>query len=172
MNYLCFMYKIIVNDKLFIDAEWKRDKKEFDGKPFEADSIEIKKGQFHIIHNLKSYTAEVVSYNRDEHNVLVKVNGNKYTVTVKDEMDELLHKLGMDTADSLKASDVKAPMPGLVLDVKVIMGQKINKGDAILVLEAMKMENVLKASAAGTVMKISVAKGDKVEKNQIMMVIE
>ena len=141
--YLCFMYKITVNDKLSIDANWSIGKKEFDGKPFEADIIEIKKGQFHIIHNLKSYTAEVVSYNKEEHTMLVKVNGNKYSVTVKDEMDELLHKLGMDTADPRRSSDVKAPMPGLVLDVKVAIGQKINKGDALLVLEAMKMENVL-----------------------------
>ena len=166
------MYKVIVNDKLSVDADWNSGKKEFDGKSFEADIIEIKKGQFHIIHNLKSYTAEVISYNKEEHTMLVKVNGNKYSVSVKDEMDELLHKLGMDTADNTRASDIKAPMPGLVLDVKVIMGQKISKGDAILVLEAMKMENVLKASAAGTVMKISVSKGDKVEKNQVMMIIE
>lgn len=166
------MYKIKVNEKLSIDAEWSQSKKEFNAKPFEADSIEVKKGIFHIIHNLKSFTAEVISYDKQEHSMIVKVNGNKYTVVVKDEMDELLHQLGMDSADQRKASDVKAPMPGLVLDVKVAMGQQINKGDAILVLEAMKMENVLKAAESGIVKKISVSKGDKVEKNQVMMVIE
>lgn len=166
------MYKIIVNDKLSVNAKWSSGKKEFDGKPFEADIIEIKKGLFHIIHNLKSYTAEVISCNKEAHTMLIKVNGNKYSVVVKDEMDELLHKLGMDVSDHRKTSDIKAPMPGLVLDVKVSMGQKINKGDAILVLEAMKMENVLRASEGGTVKKISVSKGDKVEKNQVMMVIE
>ncbi len=168
------MYKIIVNDKLSVDADWSSGKKEFDGKPFEADIIEIKKGLFHIIHNLKSYTAEVVSFNKQDSRTCgtVKVNGNKYSVTVKNEMDELLHRLGMDATDQRRASDVKAPMPGLVLDVKVTIGQKISKGDAILVLEAMKMENVLKAFKAGTVKKINVSKGDKVEKDQVMMIIE
>jgi biotin carboxyl carrier protein len=166
------MYKITVNDKLSIDAEWSRNKKELNGKPGEANIVEVKNGMFHIIYNLKSYTAEVISYDKEQRTILVKVNGNKYTVTVKDEMDELLHKLGMDSADQRRVNDVKAPMPGLVLDVKVSIGQKIDKGDAILVLEAMKMENVLKASEAGTVRKISVSKGDKVEKNQVMMIIE
>src|ERR1051325_11290555 len=128
------MYKVLVNDKLSIDAEWDKNKMDFNGKPLEADIVEIRKGMFHIIHNLKSYTAEVVSYNKEEHTMLVKVNGNNYTVVIKDEMDELLHKLGMDSRGKHGASDVKAPMPGLVLDVKVTAGQQINKGDAILVL--------------------------------------
>jgi acetyl/propionyl-CoA carboxylase alpha subunit len=166
------MYKITVNDKLSIDAEWTKNKKEFNGNPMDADIVEIRAAHFHIIHNLKSYSAEVISYNREDRSMLVKINGNKYTVTVKDEMDELLHKLGMDSSDQRASGDIKAPMPGLVLDVKVSAGQKISKGDAIIVLEAMKMENVLKASNGGIVKKVSVSKGDKVEKNQVMMVIE
>jgi biotin carboxyl carrier protein len=60
-------------------------------------------------------------------------------------------------------------MPGLVLNVMVEEGQKIKKGDAILVLEAMKMENILKATSEGEVKKILVKKGDKIEKNQVLV---
>jgi biotin carboxyl carrier protein len=60
-------------------------------------------------------------------------------------------------------------MPGLVLNVLVSDGQSVAKGDAVLVLEAMKMENIIKAPADGVVKKVAVVKGDKVEKNQVMI---
>jgi acetyl/propionyl-CoA carboxylase alpha subunit len=63
-------------------------------------------------------------------------------------------------------------MPGLVLDIRVIEGQKISKNDPIIVLEAMKMENILKATSEGIVKKINIKKGDKVEKNQVLVSFE
>ena len=87
-------------------------------------------------------------------------------------MDELLHELGMDAIASTKVNDLKAPMPGLVLDILVKEGEKINKGDTLIVLEAMKMENSLKAIADATVKKISVKKGNTVEKNQVLVHLE
>ena len=71
-----------------------------------------------------------------------------------------------------KVNDIKAPMPGMVLQVMVENGQKIKKGDAIVVLEAMKMENILKSPADGIIRKIHVIMGDKVEKNQVMVILE
>jgi biotin carboxyl carrier protein len=77
--------------------------------------------------------------------------------------------MGMDAVAAGAVSDVKAPMPGLVLKIMVEPGQPISKGDALVILEAMKMENILKAPSDGIVKKILVTKGDKVEKNQIMV---
>ncbi len=77
--------------------------------------------------------------------------------------------MGIDITAGKKVNYIKAPMPGLVLNVAVAEGQAIKKGDPILVLEAMKMENVIKAPADGAIRKISVNKGDKVEKNQVMV---
>ncbi|HNH66215.1 MAG TPA: biotin/lipoyl-binding protein, partial [Bacteroidia bacterium] len=68
-----------------------------------------------------------------------------------------------------KVNDLKAPMPGLVLDILVSEGQTIQKGDSLLVLEAMKMENNLKAINDAVVKKINVSKGDKVEKNTVLI---
>lgn len=77
--------------------------------------------------------------------------------------------MGIDLSAGPKVNDMKAPMPGLVLNVLVENGQTIKKGDAIVVLEAMKMENILKSPSDGIVKKVHVIKGDKVEKNQVMV---
>ena len=75
----------------------------------------------------------------------------------------------MDKMFAQKVNDLKAPMPGLVLDILVSEGQTIQKGDNLLVLEAMKMENNLKATNDAVVKKIKVSKGDKVEKNTVLI---
>ena len=71
-----------------------------------------------------------------------------------------------------KVSDLKAPMPGLVLEVSVEGGQQVSKGDGLLILEAMKMENVIKSPTDGVIKSISVNKGETVEKNQLILNFE
>ncbi|HEY6161052.1 MAG TPA: biotin/lipoyl-containing protein [Bacteroidia bacterium] len=140
-----------------------------DGKAFEWDVIEIKDGSFHVIKNDHSYSVEVVKADHEAKSFVIAVNGNKYTLEVKDKYDELLHSLGMDNLASGKVNEIKAPMPGLVLDVRVGEGHEVKKGDAVLVLEAMKMENILKSPTDGIVKKINVQKGTAVEKNQVLI---
>lgn len=137
--------------------------------PFSWDMIEIKNGEFHIIKNDKSYTAEVVRANREEKTFVIKVNGNKYTLEVKDKFDELLQSMGMDNLASAKVNELKAPMPGLVLDILTPAGTEVKKGDPVIILEAMKMENMLKSPADGVVKKIHVEKRQAVEKNQVLV---
>lgn len=136
---------------------------------FAWDVIEIKNGTFHVIKDNKSYTVELLKAEHAEKSFLVKVNGNKYQLNVKDKYDELLKSLGMDSMNSSKVNEVKAPMPGLVLDIRVNEGDTVQKGDPILVLEAMKMENILKSPTDGTIKKINVKKGVAVEKNQVLI---
>ena len=84
-------------------------------------------------------------------------------------MDVLLEQMGIDMAAANVVNDLKAPMPGLVLEIPVSVGQEIKKGDQLIILEAMKMENVLKAVGDGVVKSIEVGKGDSVEKNQVLI---
>lgn len=140
-----------------------------DGKEFSWDVIEVKNGSFHVIRNNRSYTVEVVKADMNEKSFLVTVNGNKYQLNVKDKFDELLKSLGLDNMKSSKVNEIKAPMPGLVLDVRVAEGTEVKKGDPVLVLEAMKMENILKSPTDGVVKKINVKKGMAVEKNQVLI---
>ncbi len=155
------MYKATVNK----DQEYQINPKE------EQDWCvqEVKKDSYHIIKDFKSYNAEVVEADLESKVLKIKVNGNVYEVAVKDKMDLLLESLGMDAQLSSKVNEIKAPMPGLVLDVKVAVGDEIQKGDPVLVLEAMKMENMIKAPGEGTVQAIEIKQGDAVEKNEVLI---
>jgi len=75
----------------------------------------------------------------------------------------------LDSLASKKVNDIKAPMPGMVLNILVTEGQEVKKGDPLIVLEAMKMENILKSPTDGTIKKIAITKGIAVEKNQLLI---
>jgi len=140
-----------------------------DGKAFAWDVIEVKNGSFHVIKDNRSYNVEVIKTDVAEKSFLVSVNGNKYQLNVKDKFDELLKSLGFDDLNAKKVNEIKAPMPGLVLDIRVSEGDTVKKGDAILVLEAMKMENIIKSPTDGIIKKINIKKGIAVEKNQVLI---
>jgi biotin carboxyl carrier protein len=140
-----------------------------DNKIFSWDVIEVKNGSFHVIKDNKSYNIEVIKTDTAEKSFLVSVNGNKYQLNVKDKFDELLKSLGFDNLNTNKVNEIKAPMPGLVLDVRISEGDVVKKGDPVLVLEAMKMENSIKSPTDGTIKKINVKKGVAVEKNQVLI---
>lgn len=136
------------------------------GKDFEIDVIETGNGAFHILRNHKSYQAEVVKFDAATKEIEIKIEGIKYRITAKDRYDVLLEKLGFDTLNSLKATDLVAPMPGLVLDIQVKAGDQVQKGDTLVILEAMKMENILKAGSDAEIGNCLVKIGDSVEKNE------
>jgi len=135
-------------------------------------SLDIKAGtdqHIHIIKDNRSYRAEVVSFDAEEKTCAVKVNGNIYSLDIKDQYDDLLHRLGLDSLNKTKIAELKAPMPGLVLKVLVSEGDEVKKGDSLLVLEAMKMENIIKSPGDVVVKSIKIKPADKVEKNQILI---
>jgi biotin carboxyl carrier protein len=75
----------------------------------------------------------------------------------------------MDNLAAKKVNEVKAPMPGMVLKILVKDGDEVKKGDPLLVLEAMKMENILKSPTDGVIKKIAAVTGVAVEKNQLLI---
>ena len=139
------------------------------GEPMNADVSKLSETKYQVLHNGESYVAEIIDQNTEEKSYRIKLNGKKVSVNVKDRLDILLEKLGIDSSASSKLKDLKAPMPGLILEVKVKEGDTVQKGDQLLVLEAMKMENVIKASGDGTIKKILVQKGESVEKNHVLI---
>tara|TARA_B110000046_G_scaffold23553_1_gene22474 strand:- start:3770 stop:4300 length:531 start_codon:yes stop_codon:yes gene_type:complete len=145
---------------------------DLDGFSINWDQIEIKPGKFHIIKNKKSYSVEVVGADAANKTFELKVNNNTYKTKVEDRFDLLLQQLGMDNLASNVAKELKAPMPGLVLKIEVEIGQQVKEGEALLVLEAMKMENVLKSPADVVVKLICVTEGNAVEKNEILIEFE
>lgn len=169
------MLKVKVNNKTVYEVEFTDGKKlsgTINTAPFEWDIIKVKEGSFHIIKDKRSYSIEVISTDFEKKIFTVKVNGNKYQLQVQDRFDDLLKSLGMESLSSGKIKEIKAPMPGLVIDIMVKTGSEVKKGDPIMVLEAMKMENILKSPSDGKIKKINVEKRQAVEKNQVLVNFE
>ena len=163
------MYKINVNGNHAFRIETENNTLKVDGEVVELDATQLSATQSHVLYKNKSYNLEIVSENKEEKTMDIKVNGNVYKVSIEDQYDQLLKKLGLDKISSNKVKEIKAPMPGLVLNIIAKEGQEIKKGENLLVLEAMKMENILKSPTDGTVQKILINIGDKVEKNQVLI---
>jgi biotin carboxyl carrier protein len=120
----------------------------------------------------KEYRVEVADLNTDEKTAILRINGRKYTMQLKDQFDQLLKDLGLENMAVKKISEIKSPMPGLVLDILVQPGDQIKKGDQVLILEAMKMENVIKSQTDATIKSVRIEKGVAVEKSQILIEFE
>jgi len=138
----------------------------------EWDIVKVKEGQFHIIHKGKSFVADALSHDKESKTAVIQINSNTYTVQLKDRFDELLHDLGMDVGSTSKDNEVKAPMPGRVLEILVKVGDSVSEGDGLLILEAMKMENIIKSTREGVLKQIQATEGDSVEKNAVLLSYE
>ena len=97
------------------------------------------------------------------------INGTSIPVEIKSDLNVMLERMGLSADTNVSAGPLKAPMPGMILDVMIEPGSEIKKGDPLLILEAMKMENVIKASVDGIIDTVRIAKGDRVEKNQSLI---
>ena len=129
-------------------------------------------GDYSVIMDGHSYQAQVLRVERDTKTVVLQVNQQQYEVVIEEPIDQLLASMGIKDAMTKKVNDIKAPMPGLVLKVLVTPGQAIRKGDPVLILEAMKMENVFKAGSDAIVKEIKVAERTAVEKGEVLIVLE
>jgi|SRR6185503_4504943 len=163
------MYRLIVNDQYNFETGKKGSDFTINGEKIQADVRRLNATSLHIINNLKSYNAEVVSFSADDKTAVIRVNTNLYTVSAKDQFDLLLEQLGLNLLNGTKISEMKAPMPGMVLKIFVSEGAEVKKGDNLFVLDAMKMENIIKAPADVVIKSVKIKPGDKVEKNQILM---
>lgn len=162
------MYKAKVNDQEF-DLHSSNEGLTVNGNLLNWDFAKVSDGYFHIIHNNKSYRAEMVKQDLEAKTFQIKINGIIYPVSVKDKFELLLEKMGMSASASGKVNSIKAPMPGLIIDLKVKAGDNVKAGDPLLILEAMKMENILKSPGDGIVKNVKVEKGNSVEKGQVLI---
>lgn len=142
------------------------------GQPVTWSGVELPNGNHSIILDGKSYVAQVIKVDRETKTVTIMIGQQEYTVLIEEPIDQLLAEMGMKDALSRKVNDLKAPMPGLVLKVLVEPGQTIKKGDPVLILEAMKMENVFKAAADAVVKEVRVKERTAVEKGEVLVILE
>jgi biotin carboxyl carrier protein len=163
------MYQVKVNEKYNFVVQTENKQFKVNNEVIKLDQIFLNQNSSHILYQNKSYLVEVVELIKEEKKAIIKINGNIYTLNVEDQYDQLLKQLGMDNLPVNKILQVKAPMPGLVLSVLVAEGDEVKKGDSLLVLEAMKMENMIKSPSDGIIKKIEVKPGNTVEKNELLI---
>ena len=165
------MLKVKINDRNFVLDLSDNGSGQINGDSYELDIIKTEKG-YHVIRNSRSYQVEIQEVDRRKKELIIKVNGHQIHTKVEDKYDELLKSLGMEIGAAKKLKELKAPMPGLVLEIEVKEGDQVNEKDPLLILEAMKMENVIKSPSEGVVKKVNVEVGKSVEKNQVLIEFE
>jgi biotin carboxyl carrier protein len=150
------------------EFEFQFNQEDIDG----ADVIQTGDGAFNIIRNGRSVNVMLLEADMSGKNLKVEVDGEFYTMQIKDELDQTLDTMGFNNVSAKQIKEIKAPMPGLVLEVSVEVGQELVEGDRILILEAMKMENSICIHASAKIKNILVKKGQPVDKNQVLVELE
>ena len=156
-------YKIMVNGFVFF----------FTRRDLETlDIAALSPTEFNSIKDNQSVNARLVEANFLNKTFTIETGGETYEVSIKDELDQQLEQMGFGVASGKQVKEIKAPMPGLVLEVSVTEGQAVKEGDRILILEAMKMENSILIHTDATIKKVAVTAGQAVEKGQVLVVLE
>lgn len=148
-----------------------------DGKAFEVtkDGVNLRwedQQFFTITYKGKKFRGEVMSNRQEEGIITLKLNHRVFEIKKTGALDELIAQLGMDKPKVRKLKQLKAPMPGRVVSIAIQVGQEVGVGEPLLTLEAMKMENVLKAEGIGTVKSIATTPDSVVDKGSVLIEFE
>jgi pyruvate carboxylase len=156
-------YKLVVNNNYNFNIS-KKEIQEFDTVSFNSGN--------HVLFNNLSTSVEVLNSDFLKKSYVVKVNGNRYTIRIEDDLDILISELGLSLGEDAVANEILAPMPGLIIEVNVKKGQEVKQGDFICVLEAMKMENTIVAPRDGIIKFIAISDGQTVDKSDLLIEFE
>ncbi|MGB9721560.1 MAG: biotin/lipoyl-containing protein [bacterium] len=161
-------YLIKIDDKEFkceIEKTRSSFKVNLEGKEFQVELAHIDRDKLTLLIDNKPYQIF-----QDGENQL-NINGETYTFEI---LDESVAKLLKSSPETLHKKEVvvTAPMPGLVIEVEIKEGDGVKKGQGLLIIEAMKMQNEFKAPRDGIVKKIMVQKGQTVNSKDKLVVIE
>lgn len=154
-------YDIHINHGTWLNA----DKKELTFIPLSAES-------FKMIIGDREYIADLVDIDEKNKVVTIRIASKKYQIKIKEPVDLFLDQIGIQLPEAKKINNLIAPMPGLILKLMVKPGDPVKKGDALLILEAMKMENVFKAANDCIIKDVNVAEKQAVEKGMELITFE
>jgi len=136
------------------------------------DAVTLNNKNYHALYQSKSYHAEVAEKDFNNKTYTVVINNNEYVVSIANQLDQLIKEMGFEVGKTKVVNAIKAPMPGLILEINVSVGQEVQEGDNLLILEAMKMENSFDSPRSGVIKSITVEKGQAVEKGQLLIEFE
>ena len=164
--------KIKIDDKEF-EVSYQGNNVSVNQKPYKIDILHSKNNNiFTFTVNNKIHQVEIKEGERNKSKILL--NGFEYEVDVTDELTELLDKFMKQSGKNGNSGGgkIKAPMPGMVIKILAEENQEVQKGDKVIIVEAMKMENAIQSPVSGIVKKIPVSEGQAVEKDAILIEIE
>ncbi len=136
------------------------------------DIVPIGNQQFHALRHQHSYKIKILNTDFANKTMTIEVNGNSYEMVLADEYDQMVQKMGLLSTKTHKINNIKAPMPGLIIDVMASIGQKVESGTPLIVLSAMKMENIITSQGEGIIKSINVEVNDAVDKGQLIIEME
>lgn len=157
-------FKVKVNDTFEFDFNTENTSK--------LDAVSVEKNKFHILQNNLPYKAEIILSDFYQKKYTVKVNNNIYQVAISNPLDILIKELGFEVGVSKVIKRLTAPMPGLILEINVEVGQSVKENDNLLILTAMKMENSLLSPRDGVIKSITISVGDSVIKGDLIIEFE
>ena len=157
-------YKVNVNDTFYFDLEKE--------SVSQLDAVRVETNKFHVLHENTPFQAEIITSDFLQKSYTVKVNNNTYTVAISNPLDILIKEMGFETGLAKQVNFIKAPMPGLILEISVVVGQTVKENDNLIILGAMKMENSFLSPRDGVIKTISVLMGDAVDKGQLLIEFE
>lgn len=156
--------KAILNASAEYNLEYHEGSVVLDGERVDFD-VQPLPGQFyHILCGSCSFTAELLENSDGFRRISLRLGGRIYRISLKEESELLMESMGYRPPEHPVSDAIRAPMPGLIAEVLVEVGQNLQEGDPVAVLHAMKMENLIKSPGSGTVRIIPVTKGQNVEK--------
>lgn len=127
---------------------------------------------FRLTYKGQTFHCELLEDGSEDNKLKIKVNQRVIEVKKKGELDDLIAALGLDKPKVRKLKELQAPMPGRIVRLAIEIGQELEPGDEILALEAMKMENILKAEGIGKVKAILVKADQVVDKGAVLIEFE
>lgn len=156
------MYKVIIDgEEILVTAD---DIKALDNHPTPDG--------YHVLDENKAYHVTPPKVGQNPKTGTIHVNEKRFRFDIMDHYDQLVNSMGLDVVVEIKVTDIVAPMPGLILDIMVKAGDEVEAGSSILILEAMKMENVIKAEGNGVVKSVNFNISDTVDKGAVIIEME
>jgi biotin carboxyl carrier protein len=162
-------YIATIEDKEYVIEINRAGEVTVNGVPHVVDMQSI--GQSSLFSLLVDGRSYDVYIDEQEERYLLVMQEGIFEVKVEDERTRRLAGLQRAPVAPVGEVLIKAPMPGVVVDVPVVVGQEVAAGERVVVLESMKMQNEFKSPRGGVVRSVRVKVGDRVEQNQILITI-
>ncbi len=163
-------FVVTLNDKKKTVSFSNNSHLSLDNQKYECDLILLNAHTYLLKINERFFEVSVDKTGNGKYSLLI--DGHQYETVIRSALQEKVSELLRQKSTAHKKTEVKAPMPGMILKIKKSLNDKIVKGETILILEAMKMENDLRSPCSGVLSEIPVKEGSAVEKGAVLFTIE